>query len=32
MRMLKTPEPYKWKWSRSIDEVIKIKAGKSAKK
>ena len=32
MRMLKKPEPYKWKWIRYIDEVIKIKAGKSAKK
>lgn len=32
IRFLKTPEPYKWKWIRYFDEVIKLKAGKSAKK
>ena len=32
MRMLKKPEPYKGKWIRYIDEVVKLKAGKSAKK
>jgi len=32
VRFLKVPEPYKWKWIRYIDEVIKLKAGKSAKK
>lgn len=32
MRALKKPEPYKGKWIRYIDEVVKLKAGKSAKK
>lgn len=32
MRQLKKPEPYKGKWIRYIDEVVKLKAGKSAKK
>lgn len=32
IRALKIPEPYKWKWIRYFDEVIKLKAGKSAKK
>lgn len=32
IRFLKVPEPYKWKWIRYIDEVIKLKAGKTAKK
>jgi large subunit ribosomal protein L6 len=29
---LKTPEPYKGKGIRYSDEVIKLKAGKTAKK
>jgi len=32
IRDLKKPEPYKWKWIRYFDEVIKIKAWKTAKK
>jgi large subunit ribosomal protein L6 len=32
MRQLKKPEPYKGKGIRYIDEVVKLKAGKSAKK
>jgi large subunit ribosomal protein L6 len=32
MRLLKKPEPYKGKGIRYIDEFVKIKAGKSAKK
>ncbi|MFZ2150933.1 MAG: 50S ribosomal protein L6 [Candidatus Absconditicoccaceae bacterium] len=32
IRFLKTPEPYKGKGIRYFDEVIKLKAGKSAKK
>lgn len=32
IKALKTPEPYKWKWIRYFDEVIKLKAGKTAKK
>lgn len=31
IRNYKKPEPYKWKGIRYIDEVIKLKAGKSAK-
>lgn len=31
-RDLKKPEPYKWKWIRYFDEVIKLKAGKTSKK
>jgi len=32
IRALKKPEPYKWKGIRYFGEVIKLKAGKSAKK
>lgn len=32
IRILKKPEPYKWKWIRYIDEVVKLKAWKAAKK
>ncbi|MDR0369978.1 MAG: 50S ribosomal protein L6 [Candidatus Peribacteria bacterium] len=32
MRLLKKPEPYKGKGIRYFDEVVKLKAGKSAKK
>lgn len=32
IRRLKEPEPYKWKGIRYIDETIKLKAGKAAKK
>ena len=32
MRQLKKPEPYKGKGIRYFDEVVKLKAGKSAKK
>jgi large subunit ribosomal protein L6 len=32
VRQLKKPEPYKGKGIRYIDEVVKLKAGKSAKK
>lgn len=32
IRSLKAPEPYKGKGIRYIDEVIKLKAGKAAKK
>lgn len=32
IRFLRPPEPYKGKWIRYFDEVIKLKAGKSAKK
>jgi large subunit ribosomal protein L6 len=32
IRSIKSPEPYKWKGIRYIDEVIKLKAGKTAKK
>jgi len=32
LRDLKKPEPYKWKWIRYFDEVIKLKAGKTSKK
>lgn len=32
IRKLKKPEPYKGKWIRFLGEVIKMKAGKSAKK
>ncbi len=32
IRALKKPEPYKWKWIRYIDEVVKMKAWKTAKK
>lgn len=32
IRKLKAPEPYKWKGIRYIDEVVKLKAGKAAKK
>jgi len=31
IKSYKKPEPYKWKGIRYIDEVIKLKAGKSAK-
>lgn len=32
IRGYKKPEPYKGKWIRYIDEVVKLKAGKSASK
>jgi large subunit ribosomal protein L6 len=32
LRLLKKPEPYKGKWIRYFDEVVKIKAWKTAKK
>jgi large subunit ribosomal protein L6 len=32
LRALRTPEPYKGKWIRYFDEVVKLKAGKTAKK
>ncbi len=32
IRDLKKPEPYKGKWIRYLNEVIKLKAGKTAKK
>lgn len=32
IRNLRRPEPYKGKWIRYIDETIKLKAGKAAKK
>ena len=32
IRDLKRPEPYKWKWIRYLGEIIKLKAGKTAKK
>lgn len=32
IRFLKVPEPYKWKWIRYFDEIVKLKAWKSAKK
>lgn len=32
IRFLRPPEPYKWKWIRYINEFVKLKAGKSAKK
>lgn len=32
IRALKAPEPYKGKGIRYVDEVIKLKAGKAAKK
>lgn len=32
IRILRKPEPYKGKWIRYSDEVIKLKAGKAAKK
>lgn len=32
IRSLKAPEPYKGKWIRYSDEVIKLKAGKTSKK
>ena len=32
IRSFRKPEPYKGKWIRYIDEVIKLKAGKQAKK
>lgn len=32
IRDLKKPEPYKGKWIRYVGEVIKLKAGKTAKK
>ena len=32
IRNLRKPEPYKGKWIRYSDEVIKLKAGKAAKK
>lgn len=32
LKSLKKPEPYKGKWFRYFDEVIKLKPGKSAKK
>jgi len=32
MRILKKPEPYKGKGIRYFDEIVKLKAGKSAKK
>ena len=32
LKALKVPEPYKGKWLRYFDEVIKLKPGKAAKK
>lgn len=32
IRDFRRPDPYKWKWVRYIDEVIKLKPGKQAKK
>ncbi len=32
IRAFKKPEPYKWKWIRYVDEVVKMKAWKTAKK
>ena len=32
IRSLKKPEPYKGKWIRYFNEVVKLKAGKTAKK
>ncbi len=32
IKKYRLPEPYKWKWIRYIDEEIKLKAGKTAKK
>lgn len=32
IRDLKRPEPYKGKWIRYADEIVKLKAGKTAKK
>ncbi len=32
IRALRKPEPYKWKWIRYIDEVVRLKAGKTAAK
>lgn len=32
IRSFKVPEPYKWKWIRYSDEIIKLKAGKTSKK
>lgn len=32
IRDLRKPEPYKWKGIRYFDEVVKLKAGKTAKK
>lgn len=32
LKALKVPEPYKGKWFRYFDEVIKLKPGKAAKK
>lgn len=32
IKKYRLPEPYKWKWIRYLDEEIKLKAGKTAKK
>lgn len=32
LRTFRLPEPYKWKWVRYIDEVVKMKAWKTSKK